>query len=244
MFVVIRKKHLGLAAGFILFLCGMATILWQGRGGAVPSFAAAGSSPAVVVIDAGHGGEDGGAVASDGTVESTLNLEISLRLNDLLRLLGQETEMTRREDVSIHSDGADTLHEKKVSDLQNRVALVNGITNDVLISIHQNKLPSVPSVHGAQVFYNQVEGSADLAKSIQASLNDSVNDGNSKAEKQVASTIYLMKNVTAPAVLVECGFLSNSEETVKLQDGAYQLQLAEAIAAGYLSCISAGEEVN
>lgn len=242
MFFVIRRKHLALAGWLLLFLCIMLAVFWQGRRKDVASFAANSFHPSTVIIDPGHGGEDGGAVATDGTVESTLNLEISLRLNDLLRLFGQETEMTRREDVSIYSPDAHTLHEKKVSDLQNRVAMVNGTENAVLLSIHQNKLPMVPSVHGAQVFYNSVSGGADLAKSIQSSLNNCVNLDNEKSEKPASSTIYLMKNITAPAVLVECGFLSNPKETAALKSRDSQLQLATAITAGYLNCISAGEE--
>ena len=243
MILVIRKKHLLLSAGFFLFLCGLGVALQQGSAASVEILGTIVKRSPVVVIDAGHGGEDGGAVSSDGTIESKLNLQIALRLNDLLRLMGQETEMTRREDVSIHSEGADTLHERKVSDLKNRVALVNGLESAVLISIHQNKLPSFPSVHGAQAFYNHVDGSAVIAKSIQASLNHSININNAKSEKKIASTIYLMKNITAPAVLVECGFLSNPAETDKLEDAHYQLQLAAAIAAGYLNRGSSGEEV-
>lgn len=243
MILVIRKKLLLYCAGLFLFLCGMAVALGQGSGDSVAAVGSAGQCPAVVVIDAGHGGEDGGAVSADGTVESTLNLQISRRLNDLLRLLGQNTEMTRRENISIHSGDADTLHERKVSDLKNRVALVNGLENSVLLSIHQNKLPSSPSVHGAQAFYNHVDGSADIAKSIQAALNRSINSNNAKSEKRIPSTIYLMKNITAPAVLVECGFLSNPAETDKLETGEYQIRLAVAIAAGYLNCNSAGEDV-
>lgn len=211
---------------------------------ALPSFASGGAiAPPTVIIDPGHGGEDGGAVASDGTIESTLNLEISLRLNDLLRFLGYQTQMTRRENISIHSDGTKTLHERKVSDLNNRVAMVNAEQNAILLSIHQNKLPSVPSVHGAQAFYNHVEQAGGLAKTIQTTLNETINAGHQKSEKKIASTIYLMKNVTAPAVLVECGFLSNAEETAQLHEREHQLRLATAIAAGCRKGILTEEEL-
>lgn len=102
----------------------------------------------MIVIDAGHGGEDGGAVAADGTVESGINLAIAQDLDALLRFLGCETRMTRTEDAAIYSDGARTLREKKASDLKNRVALVNETPNAVLLSIHQNSLPASRRVHG------------------------------------------------------------------------------------------------
>lgn len=235
MIVLIRRKSIGFACLFLLFLCGMALVLWEGRMTAVKTISGAPlSESCVIVVDPGHGGEDGGAVASNGTVESGINLAIASRLNDLLRLCGCETQMTRREDVSIYSEGSGTLHEKKVSDLKNRVAMVNGLDCGVLVSIHQNCLPSSPRVHGAQVFYNTVDGAEDLALSIQDSLNLAVNPENEKSAKQIPPSIYLMKEVTAPAVLVECGFLSNTEETEKLQQPSYQLHLAAAIASGIL----------
>ena len=136
---------------------------------ALPPKAAQTSGAAAVgntvwVIDAGHGGEDGGAVGADGSRESDINLAIARRLEGLLILLGEETCMTRTDDRSIHSEGAATLREKKRSDLKNRVALVNGTQGAILVSIHQNSLPSSKRTHGAQVFYGIEEGSAALAQ--------------------------------------------------------------------------------
>ena len=239
MVVFIQKKklerHLGFSALFLVFVMGMALILWQGRA-EIEAFAAQ-SQPQrpTLVLDPGHGGEDGGAVAADGTVESGLNLDVARRVETLFAFLGQETVMTRTEDVSIYSAGAETLHQKKVSDLQNRVALVNKLENAVLLSIHQNSLPSSPKTYGAQVFFNSVPGADSLALSLQNALNLGVDAGNEKTAKRISDTIYLTKNVTAPAVIVECGFLSNSGDTAALKDAAYQLRLASAIAAGYLS---------
>jgi len=188
----------------------------------------------VFVIDAGHGGEDGGAVSADGTAESGINLSVALRLRDLLRLCGAETAMTRTEDVSIHSDTAETLHEKKASDLKNRADIVNGAESAVLVSIHQNCLPGSPGVHGAQVFYNAIPGAENLAESIQEVLNRQVNRSNEKNSRKIPSAIYLMNKIHAPGVLIECGFLSNAGETEKLQTPSYQIQLAAAIASGLL----------
>ena len=170
MIVLVRRSHIGFSLLLLLTAACMSLILRQGSGRSAAALAAAQLQPAgrIVVVDAGHGGEDGGAVAGDGTVESGLNLEIAVRLNALLRLMGQNTVMTRTEDVSIYSDGAQTLHQKKVSDLENRAALVNGLADAVLISIHQNSLPSSPKTRGAQVFYNGVGYAPEQA--IEASL--------------------------------------------------------------------------
>lgn len=236
MIILIRKRHLGALALFLVFLGGMATILWNGSAaGLAVSGHTSLPQNSMYIIDAGHGGEDGGAVAADGTVESGINLAVALRLNDLLRFCGQTSVMTRSSDISIYSEGAKTLHEKKVSDLKNRVSLVNSCEGSALVSIHQNTMPSATSVHGAQVFYNTVDGGQELAKRIQATLNTSINVGNEKVCKRIPSSIYLMKNVSAPAVLVECGFLSNAAETIRLCQGAYQLRLAAAVTSGILS---------
>ena len=145
------------------------------------------------------------------------------------------------EDVSIHTEG-DTMRARKVSDIHHRVDIVNSTGGAVLLSIHQNSLPSSRVTHGAQVFWNTGEGAEALAGVVQDALNTAVNAGNEKLPRKIPATIYLMNHVTAPAILVECGFLSNSSETVKLQEPSYQLKLAAAVATGYLRCL-AGEEV-
>lgn len=240
--VLIHKRFL--FGSLLVFCCvgGLAAILFAGlRPAGVPAFAAQGGKAVTVVIDPGHGGEDGGAVSPDGVMESRINLAISQSLSDLLRFAGQRTLLTRTEDVSIHTEG-DTMRARKVSDIHHRVNIVNGTEGAVLLSIHQNSLPSSRVTHGAQVFWNTGEGAEALAEVVQDSLNAAVNVGNEKLCKKIPATIYLMNHVTAPAILVECGFLSNSTETAKLQEPSYQLKLAAAIATGYLRCL-AGEEV-
>ena len=205
------------------------------------AFSAVEKPPVTVVIDPGHGGEDGGAVSPDGVQESHINLAVSQQLRDLLCFAGVQTVMTREEDVTICDEGLGTIRARKASDIRNRVAIVNGTENAVLLSIHQNSLPSSTVTHGAQVFWNQQEGAKELAEAIQTSLNDTINVGNEKHTKQIPPTVYLMKHVTAPAMLVECGFLTNQEETGRLQDETYQRTLAISIAAGYLRGTSEGE---
>lgn len=237
MIILLRKKFLAFAA---VCLCAALAALYVLAHGEQTVFSSKELpvSP-VVVIDAGHGGEDGGAVAADGTAESGINLAIAQDLNEMLRFLGCETRMTRTEDAAIYSAGAQTLREKKASDLKNRVALVNGTRDSVLLSIHQNSLPSSRRVHGAQAFYARTEGSVPLAQAIQASLNTAVNPGNEKTEKAIDPGVYLMKHVNCPAVLVECGFLSNAEETSRLLQADYQRMLAVTITAGFLMGLNA-----
>jgi len=237
--ILVRKRNLVLSGLFCCFFVGLAAVLW--RGSAVPAFSARDEVPVTVVIDPGHGGEDGGAVSPGGVAESQINLEVSLRVSDLLRFAGQRTRLTRSEDITICDEGLDTMRQRKISDLKNRVQLTEETENAVLLSIHQNSLPSSPVTFGAQVFWNRQEGAEALAQSIQTALNSSVNTGNEKHPRQIPDSIYLMKNITAPGVLVECGFLSNAPETARLQDPAHQLRLAAAIAAGYLNAGAAEE---
>ena len=237
MFLILRKNELFLAGLLVLAAAVFQSALWiGGQRQAAPAAAQVTVRPEqVVVIDAGHGGEDGGAVAGDGvTTEAGINLAIAKRLETILAFAGVPSVMTREEDVSLHTGAPSSVRERKRSDLQARVDMVNGTENPVLISIHQNSLPSVPSVHGAQVFYRDTEESQTLALAMQELLNGAVNTERAKAAKVIDDSIYLLRNVSCPAVLVECGFLSNPEETLILTDGQYQQKLALLIASGYL----------
>lgn len=181
-----------------------------------------------VVIDAGHGGEDGGATSCTGKLESAFNLEIALKLNDLFHLLGYDTLMVRSADISVYTEG-ETIAAKKVSDLKQRVKLVNATENALLISIHQNTF-SDSRYSGAQVFYASSGDSQILAKELQNALVQAVNPGSNRECKK-ADGIYLMDHIDNTGVLVECGFLSNPVEEAKLSDGTYQKKLCCVIAA-------------
>ena len=180
-----------------------------------------------VVIDAGHGGGDGGASSSTGILESHLNLQIAQRLDDLLHLLGIKTVMIRNADTSIHTHG-DSIAEKKVSDLKERVRIVNETEESILVSIHQNHF-SDSRYSGAQVFYAPTVGSRELAESIQTSLK-SLNPTNNRGAKK-ADGVYLMQHINNTGVLVECGFLSNPKEEALLQTPQYQQNICCAIAS-------------
>lgn len=209
-------------------------------GSAVAAWASSQDTHCVVVIDAGHGGEDGGAVSVSGILESRINLEISLRLNDFLHLLGIDTLMIRDTDISVYTQG-DTVAQRKVSDIRNRVNTVESTQNALLVSIHQNHF-SEGKYRGAQVFYAPTQGSEELAKSLQSAICTQVDPSNHREYKK-AQDIYLMNHITCPAVLIECGFLSNYEEEQMLCDAAYQKKLITAFGCCIYQYLEASNEV-
>lgn len=185
-----------------------------------------------IVIDAGHGGEDGGATSCTGRLESSYNLDISLRLEDLMQLLGYRTTMIRRTDTAIYKKG-ETISQKKVDDLKERVRISNADPGNVLLSIHQNFF-SQGQYSGAQVFYAANEESKHLADALQQSLVEALNPG-SKRKTKAGKGIYLLEKRTGCGVLIECGFLSNSNEESLLRQPEYQKKLACVIAAAVAS---------
>lgn len=190
--------------------------------------------PATLILDAGHGGEDGGAVSITGVSESQINLAVALRMEELLSFYGIPVTMLRRDDISLHDSGCTTLREKKVSDLKNRVAAVEAEEEAVLISIHQNSFPQ-SQYYGAQVFYAPTEGSQALAEHIQGVVHRDLQPDNSRASKEIPDSVYLMNHISCPGVLVECGFLTNPEEEWLLRNEGYQTKMAAVLAAAWLS---------
>lgn len=201
--------------------------------------AAIAEQPVTIVIDAGHGGEDGGAVGITGTKESHINLEISTRLDYILTFCGFHTEMIRRDDRSVYSEGM-SLAEKKVSDLKQRVRMIQNADPAILLSIHQNHF-SEQQYKGAQVFYAKTKGSKELALLLQSALCDTLDPENTRPSK-VAESIYLLKQISCPGVLIECGFLSNREEEALLQDQDYQKKIVCAITNALSQYSSEGEQ--
>ena len=189
-----------------------------------------------IVIDAGHGGIDGGATSCTGVLESRINLEIALRLEDLMHLLGYDTVMIRRTDTSVYTQGQ-TIAAQKVSDLKERVRIVNQTENAILISIHQNTF-SDSRYGGAQVFYANNEESRELANQMQNYLIRYLNPESHRKPKK-ASGIYLMDHIKHTGVLVECGFLSNPEEEAKLRSDNYQKKLCCVIVSSLSQLINA-----
>ena len=186
----------------------------------------------ILIIDPGHGGEDGGAVSPNGLVESEVNLDISLKLRDVFLLFGISPVMTRESETIDYPPGADTVSSKKVADQKSRVELINSFDNAFLISIHQNTFPS-SKPFGAQVLYADTQGSMEFAINLQELLILKLDPDNYRTAAQIPDTIYLMKNISCPAVLIECGFLSNPEDEKLLISDEYKLKLALTIASSY-----------
>lgn len=205
--------------------------------GAFPIIGAfsASQSDCTLVLDAGHGGMDGGAVAADGTAEQDINLSIALRCRELAGLYGIPTVMTREDTQSLRYDPEKSIRQNKVADIRARAEITQNTRNPVFVSIHLNKFTDA-AYHGAQVFWskNNQEGKI-LAESIQSSLIAGISDGNKRAAKQAVDSIWLMKTLTCPAVIVECGFLSNAQETELLKQDTYQRRLALCIVSGYVN---------
>lgn len=187
----------------------------------------------VVILDAGHGGEDGGAESHTGIHESHINLSIVLKTDAIFGLFGVKTKLTRTEDISLHSEGANTLSAKKKSDLKNRAALINSVENGILISIHQNSFTD-SRYGGAQVFYQKDnEESAKFAKITQEILRKTLDPSNDRKAARISDSVYLMKAVKCTAIVVESGFLSNHREANLLSNDEYQKKIASAVAASF-----------
>lgn len=193
-----------------------------------------------VIIDAGHGGDDGGAIGIDGTVEKDINLDIALKLEKLLKFYGFDVIMTRTEDIMTCDDGLDSLRKRKVSDIHNRFDVLEKNPDAVFISIHQNKFED-NSQHGTQVFYSENNDESKLlAESIQNSIVSVLQPDNSRVVKKSGSGIYLLYHAKLPAVLVECGFISNPAEVKKLNDENYRMKIAILIADGLIKYLMNG----
>ena len=188
-----------------------------------------------IVIDAGHGGIDGGATSCTGKLESAYNLEIATRLDDLFHFLGYDTHMIRTEDISVYTKG-ETIAQKKISDLKERVRIVSEYHNTLLVSIHQNIFPE-SQYSGAQVFYPATDGSKKLAESLQKNFVQTLNPGSRRQAKK-SSGIYLMEHIQCPGILIECGFLSNPGEARLLETAEYQQKVCCVIASAVSTYLS------
>ena len=189
-----------------------------------------------VLIDPGHGGEDGGAVSGD-VLEKHINLAVSHDVADLLRLCGYTVSMTRDTDDALTNEGED-VRKRKYNDMKMRLDLYNATPDNVVVSIHQNKFDAAAS-HGAQVFYSpNHQNSAVLAEALRKSVTGMLQPDNTRTCKTAGKEIFLLKNARVPAVIVECGFISNRQERELLVTDDYQKQLALAIAAGLMNYVN------
>ena len=186
----------------------------------------------MVVLDAGHGGMDGGCSTADGKTEKGINLNILLSVRDLSKLFGYNVDVTRDKDISIHDKGTTGIRNQKLSDMENRLALFNKYSNAVCVSIHQNTF-SDPKFSGAQMFYSDKnEASEQLASIMQQKFVANLQPDNQRETKLCGSELYLCYFCENPAVMVECGFLSNPDEAARLTDKSYQQKVAFTIFSG------------
>lgn len=185
-----------------------------------------------IIIDAGHGGEDGGTQSASGILEKDINLSISLTLRDIFDFFGFNTVMTRETDKLIYDPGNNGIKNKKVSDIHNRLAITQEYAGSILISIHQNYFTQ-SKYNGAQTFYSANNPESEkLALSIQKSIVSLMQPENQREIKPTGDEIYLLYHAENTAVMVECGFLSNPEEAEKLNDDSYRKEMALAVFAG------------
>lgn len=191
-----------------------------------PDATAFGNPELTVVLDAGHGGEDGGAESASGILEKDINLAITLRLRDLLEANGISVVLTRSTDVLLYDRNVDYHGRKKALDLAARRKIGEETENCIFVSIHMNSFPQT-QYHGLQVWYSPNHAdSVILAETVQELAQSQLQPENDRRIKPATSSIYLLHHLTVPAILVECGFLSNPQEAEMLATPEYQDQLA------------------
>lgn len=191
------------------------------------------SQEQVIVIDAGHGGDDPGKVGVNGALEKDLNLQIAQRVKAHLEANGIKVQMTREEDV---------MEDTKLEDMKKRVAMINEVKPALAVSIHQNSY-SDSSVKGAQVFYFK---DSEISKAAASLMQEELRTLDAENTRQIKanSDFYMLKKTEVPTIIVECGFLSNPSEAEKLVSEAYQEQLAETICSGILKWLEQNTEQN
>ena len=227
-----KKKRLVILGIFLLLVISICVIM-QFKEPETKETVALPVSNKVIVVDAGHGEPDGGAVSSNGISEAEINLKIALKLQNLLEQSGATVILTRSDENGIYDLDKETLKQKKVSDIKNRVKIGNSSSADIFVSIHLNKIPQ-QQYSGWQTFFKKdCENGKKLATAIQENLKQAVQKENDRVPMKI-DNVYIVKNVEIPLTIVECGFLSNTEEEKQLQDDNYQNRLAWGIYNGII----------
>ncbi len=182
----------------------------------------------VILIDAGHGGIDGGTSSQNGTIEKDINLSIARKLKENLEKAGYQVAMTREEDTGLYLRGG-TIRAKYIEDLRNRCNLKKSTNCDMFISVHLNHF-SESKYHGAQVWYSNYKDSAILAAITQKNIRVDLDPSNKRVQKPAKNAYRVLREYdNMPSVIVECGFLSNYEEEQKLITHEYQQEIANSI---------------
>ena len=226
------KKTLGLI-GLLVLLAALCPPVTQ-RFAILPTSGGV-NEACTLILDPGHGGFDGGAQSADGTTEQYINLCIAREVQSLCGLFGERSILTRDSEDALDFKTGRSIHENKVADIQARQRIAEEIPNGVFLSIHLNKFEQ-SQYYGAQTFYSRNDSrSQTIAESIQSALIEGIPNGNTRKAKPSPETVYLMKKLKCPALIVECGFLSNPDEALALREPSYQKKLALCILCGYLS---------
>lgn len=230
-----RKIISGIVLGGSVFLSlyGISHIKAISDKGALPvSLIAVENEPPVIILDAGHGGIDGGCTSAEGVPEKGINLSILLRLRDLLEINGYRVEVTRDSDRSIHDEGIQGIANQKSSDMDNRLAIFNSDSDAICVSIHQNQFTD-PVYSGAQMFYASTNRRSEaLAQSLQSRFKELLQPDNDREIKLCGKELFLCYYSNNPTVMAECGFLSNPEEAALLNTEEYQEKVALTLFAG------------
>ena len=236
--VLYGVKFLLCAVLSLAVILGIAYGFTRAKGQAPDAMASASVRTPVIVIDAGHGGEDAGAVAQDGTLEKDLNLKIALCLEALCEINGNSAVLTREDDrllYDYYGELNDYTGKKKIYDLKNRVKIANEQEDAIFVSIHMNNFSS-SKYSGTQIYFSPNNPSSEmLARTLQNSTRTYLQPSNNRQIKRADSSIYVLNSLPCPAVLIECGFLSNEGELEKLKDESYRAKLSLVIFSGILS---------
>ena len=215
----------------IVLLCLMYFSPSKNKSDDVPTTADPQTKYTTVIIDAGHGGEDGGTQAPFGTLEKDLNLKIAELIKKELEEMGIPVIMTRTEDKLLYDTSVNYKGQKKKLDAAARLKIVEDNPNSIFVSIHMNSYVD-PQYSGLQVWYSQNNPSSEpIARLIQERNNTLFQVGNKRQTKPTGSNIYIMSKIQCPAVLIECGFLSNPREATNLCDSGYQIALSKSLAS-------------
>lgn len=222
---------------FCLLFMALFTLVWYYSGTLSVSVPASGEiksavNKQVVVLDAGHGGIDGGCVSVNGVAEKGINLSIVQTLRDSLEILGFDVVCTREDDRSIHDTGVEGIGKQKLSDMKNRLDIINRYDNAIVLSVHQNRFVD-ERYSGSQMFYAKENSDGQrLAECMKTQFVNLLQPDNTREIKPVGSEMYLIHNAKSPAVMIECGFLSNPDEAKLLENPQYQKKVAFTILTG------------
>jgi len=222
---VLKYRNNKLIVIVIVIILGMVSLMGVNLGLAKETMS---TGSKIILIDAGHGGMDGGTRSKAGTLEKKINLSIAKKLKESLQKSGYEVVMTREEDMVSNLKGG-TIRAKYIEDLKNRCGLKKSSNCDMLISIHLNYFEQ-SKYYGAQVWYSNYKDSVTLGSEIQKNLKTDLNPNNNRVPKAAKSSYRLLREYdNMPSVIVECGFLSNNEEEQKLKTEGYQDKIAVSI---------------